>query len=109
MFVCVCVCVCVELEVSLAQNQAPVCHDSCGGLPEDPRAKDDAVYAQVTKQDSLKGKRKVRAVSGDQPCLMAPSPGLLAQSQDIGDKHLEGKWPCNSVYSVDQRPGQARP
>ncbi|XP_071474405.1 uncharacterized protein [Marmota flaviventris] len=95
------------LEVSLAQNQAPVCQDSDAGLPEDPRAKDDAVYAQLAAQDSLKGKWKVKTVSGDQPGLMAPSPGLPAQSQDIDEKHLEGKGPCTSVYSVVQRPGQA--
>ncbi|XP_048670616.1 uncharacterized protein LOC107156666 isoform X2 [Marmota marmota marmota] len=75
------------LEVSLAQNQAPVCQDSDAGLPEDPRAKDDAVYAQLAAQDSLKGKRKVKT--------------------DIDDKHLEGKGPCTSVYSMVQRPGQA--
>ncbi|XP_048670611.1 uncharacterized protein LOC125620242 isoform X2 [Marmota marmota marmota] len=49
------------LEVSLAQNQAPICHDLGAGLPEDPRANDDAVYAQLTKQDSRKDKRKERA------------------------------------------------
>ncbi|KAM4806330.1 CD48 antigen-like isoform X2 [Urocitellus parryii] len=70
------------LEVSLAQNQAPVFQDSDARLPEDPRAKDDTVYAQLTAQDSRK---------------------------DIDDKHLEGKGPCTSVYSVVQRPGQARP
>ncbi|XP_077883438.1 CD48 antigen-like isoform X1 [Ictidomys tridecemlineatus] len=74
------------LEVSLAQNQAPVCQDSDAGLPEDPRAKDEGVYAQLMAQDSLKGKRK-----------------------DIDEKHLEGKGPCTSVYSVVQRPGQAGP